>query len=217
MIPMRPYAPPQSPWFEVLYEDEAIIVLNKQAGLLSVPGKYEPDCLEARVQMEYPDALTVHRLDMATSGVCVMARSKEFLAYIGMQFEKRETSKRYVAIVRGRPEQTKGTVDAPMRCDWPNRPLQMICHEQGRPAVTHWSVIGEEGGNTRLALTPVTGRSHQLRVHLQSIGHPILGDEWYAHEDARNAAPRLLLHAEELSFAHPVRREWVTFIAPCPF
>jgi tRNA pseudouridine32 synthase/23S rRNA pseudouridine746 synthase len=216
MRDLPPYRPPRGP-LQCLHEDEAILVFNKPAGLLSVPGKTEPDCLEARVQARYPDALTVHRLDMATSGIVVMARGKPALAHIGLQFEKRQTKKRYVALVCGEVPDDSGTVDLPIRCDWPNRPLQMICHEHGRSAVTHWQVIAREDGRTRLALTPVTGRSHQLRLHMKALGHPILGDEWYADEDAASAALRLLLHAESLTFRHPASEAEMTFTAPAPF
>ena len=213
-LPMKPYAPPMEPWLQLVHEDETLLVLDKPAGLLSVPGRTEPDCLEARAQERFPGAFTAHRLDMATSGLLVMARSKEALAHLGKQFEKRQTEKRYIAVVEGLPEADSGTVDAPLRCDWPNRPLQMICEEHGRSALTHWEVLERTGDRTRLALSPVTGRSHQLRVHLASIGHPILGDEWYGDGAS---APRLLLHAETLKLRHPVGGAWVHFHAPVPF
>ncbi|GGY40675.1 RluA family pseudouridine synthase [Parvularcula lutaonensis] len=213
-LPMKPYMPPLEPRLSLVHEDGALLVFDKPSGLLSVPGRTEPDCLEARVIERYPEALTVHRLDMATSGVIVMARSKEALAHLGKQFEKRQTRKRYIAVVEGAPDADSGTIDAPLRCDWPNRPLQMICEEHGRPAVTHWEVLERGEGRTRLALTPVTGRSHQLRVHLASIGHPILGDEWYG--DA-TSAPRLLLHAERLELRHPNGGAWMSFEVRAPF
>ncbi|MCQ8184385.1 RluA family pseudouridine synthase [Parvularcula maris] len=213
-LPLKPYRPPLEPRLTLLHVDEALIVADKPAGLLSVPGRCEPDCLEARVREAHPEALTVHRLDMATSGVMLFARSKEALAHLGKQFEKRMTRKRYIAVVEGRVEAESGTVDAPMRCDWPNRPLQMICEKHGRPALTHWRVLKRVGESTRLALTPVTGRSHQLRVHMASIGHPILGDEWYGDE---HSAPRLLLHAEELAVRHPIGGSEVVFRSEVPF
>lgn len=215
--PLAPYRPPTDPWIDLVHGDDAILVLNKQAGLLSVPGKTEPDCLEARVQQEFADALTVHRLDMATSGLLVMARGKANLAHIQQQFEKRQTQKRYIAVVDGQMTDDQGTVDAPIICDWPNRPLQMICHENGRQAITHWRVLDRQADRTRVALTPITGRSHQLRLHLQSLGHAIIGDEWYADEKAARKADRLLLHAETLSFTHPQTGEAVTFSVPAPF
>jgi tRNA pseudouridine32 synthase / 23S rRNA pseudouridine746 synthase len=215
--PLPDYHPPIKPWLDVLYEDNALVVLNKQAGLLSVPGNVSRDSLETRAAERFGDTLVAHRLDMATSGVIVMPRGKENLAAVGLQFEKRQTEKRYIAVVWGDVAEDKGTVDLPIRCDWPNRPLQMICHERGRPAVTHWEVITREGDKTRLALTPITGRSHQLRLHMKVLGHPILGDEWYADGEARAASPRLLLHAEELTLTHPANGERMSFTAPCPF
>ena len=201
----------------VLAEELGYLVLEKPAGLLSVPGKAEPDCLEARVEAVYPDALTVHRLDMATSGVCVMARGKANLAHLQQQFEKRKTEKAYEAVVWGQVAEEEGTVSAPIICDWPNRPLQMIDHERGREAITHWRVIERLSDRTRIALFPVTGRSHQLRLHMKSLGHPILGDQWYAHDEASILSPRLLLHARDLSFLAPATGERVAFHAPCPF
>lgn len=215
MKPHPEYHPPIDPWLDILHADETLIVLNKQAGLLSVPGNIARDSLETRVQAEFPDARIVHRLDMATSGVMVMARGKTNLTHLQQQFEKRKTWKRYLAQVWGEVKAEAGTIDAPLRCDWPNRPLQMICRDRGRDALTHWRVERRDRGTTRLSLTPVTGRSHQLRVHLKSIGHPILGDPWYAHEEARNAADRLMLHAEALSFTHPDTGAKMIFVAPC--
>ncbi|MEM9838612.1 MAG: RluA family pseudouridine synthase [Pseudomonadota bacterium] len=201
----------------VLAETESYLVLDKPAGLLSVPGKTEPDCLEARVRAHFPDALTVHRLDMATSGICVMARGKVNLADLQQQFERRQTSKVYQAIVAGRITDDFGTVNAPMRCDWPNRPLQMIDHVQGRHALTHWSVLERMESTTRVRLAPVTGRSHQLRVHMMSIGHAIVGDDWYADKDIAGASERLLLHAHTLAFKDPQTGEKRSFSASCPF
>jgi tRNA pseudouridine32 synthase/23S rRNA pseudouridine746 synthase len=213
-LPLKPYRPPLEPRLTLLHVDEALIVAEKPAGLLSVPGRREPDCLEARVREVHPEALTVHRLDMATSGVMLFARTKTALAHLGKQFERRMTSKLYIAWVEGRVGADRGTVDAPMRCDWPSRPLQMICEEHGRPAVTHWQVLAREEARTRLALTPVTGRSHQLRVHMASTGHPILGDEWYG--DA-SSATRLLLHAQELRLRHPSGGSEAAFRSEAPF
>ncbi|MEM9234461.1 MAG: pseudouridine synthase [Pseudomonadota bacterium] len=217
MKPLPDYHPPTDPWLDILYEDDALVVFNKPAGLLSVPGNVSRDSLETRAQERFGDTLVAHRLDMATSGVIVMPRGKGNLAAIGQQFEKRRTEKRYIAVVWGDVAGEGGTIDLPIRCDWPNRPLQMICHERGRNAVTHWKVMSRADGHTRLALTPVTGRSHQLRLHMRELGHPILGDEWYAQGKARAAAPRLLLHAEALRMEHPQSLEMMTFQAPCPF
>lgn len=199
----------------LVHADAACVVADKPAGLLSVPGKHEPDCLEARLRTHFGAIETVHRLDMATSGVMVFARGKAALAHLSRQFEKRQTAKRYEALVSGKMREDEGRVDAPLRCDWPNRPLQMICHTHGRPAVTHWQVMERARDWTRVSLTPVTGRSHQLRVHLASIGHPILGDEWYG--DGRASAPRLMLHAAALTFHHPDGGARVTHCSPVPF
>jgi tRNA pseudouridine32 synthase/23S rRNA pseudouridine746 synthase len=197
----------------LIHVDDHLIVVEKPAGLLSVPGKTEPDCLEARLIAQFSDALTVHRLDMATSGVIVFARGKANLAHLSRQFEKRQTAKRYVALVSGRMAAMSGVVDAPLRCDWPNRPLQMICREEGREAITQWRVDDEGESHTRLGLTPITGRSHQLRVHLQSLGHPIIGDEWYGGA----SAGRLMLHASELTLHHPANGVRTTFSSLVPF
>ena len=186
---------------DILHLDDHLIALNKPAGLLSVPGRTEPDCLEARAQALFPDALTVHRLDMATSGVMVMARGKSALAHLQQQFEKRETQKTYIAVVHGRMERDAGTIDAPLRCDWPNRPRQIVCYAKGRSALTHWHVLDRQADGTRLMLTPITGRSHQLRVHMAIIGHSIIGDPWYGGRSAD--AQRLYLHAEQLRVRHP--------------
>lgn len=217
MKPLPAYHPPTEPWLDVLYEDETLIVLNKPAGLLTVPGNVSRDSLETRAEERFGDTRIAHRLDMATSGVIVMPRGKANLAHVGQQFEKRQTEKHYRAIVAGDMEQDKGTVDLPIRCDWPNRPLQIICHERGRPAVTHYAVLARHPDRTEVALTPITGRSHQLRLHMKMIGHPILGDEWYADEAARALSPRLLLHAASLTLTHPVSGERMTFTAPLPF
>ena len=214
---MPAYQPPTQPWLDLVCNGSEYLVFCKPTGLLSVPGKNEPDCLETRVRDRFEDALIVHRLDMATSGIILFARGKTALADLGWQFESRTVEKRYVAVVSGTVDADEGTIDAPLRCDWPNRPLQMICHEQGRPATTHWKVLARGNGWTRLALTPVTGRSHQLRVHLTSIGHPILGDEWYGDETSQNAANRLLLHAEYLAFTAPGDGPRVEVTCPAPF
>ena len=212
------YAPPSTP-LKILHKDAHLLVLSKPHGLLSVPGKLEgrEDSLQTRVAKEYPESLLVHRLDLETSGVFIMARSKEVQRNLGMQFERRKTGKTYIARVWGQIEGESGDIDLPLRCDWDNRPMQMVCHEQGRPSQTHWDVIGCDEISTRVKLTPVTGRSHQLRVHMLELGHPILGDDFYAHEEAHAAAPRLQLHAESLTVHHPDGGARVTFTDPCPF
>lgn len=176
------------------------------------------DSLETRVREQYPDALLVHRLDMETSGVFIMARSKEVQANLGKQFEQRKTEKTYIARVSGHPQKTEGLIDLPLRCDWPNRPKQMVCYEHGKPSQTYWRVLDKEANNiARLELKPITGRSHQLRVHLKEIGHPILGDPFYAPEIALNAAKRLQLHAQSLKIFHPKDNQAVFFLDSAPF
>lgn len=183
----------------VLHADERLLVLDKPAGLLCVPGRGPEgdDCLAHRVQAVDPAALVVHRLDMATSGLVLMARDAAMQRWLGLAFEQRRMHKRYEAVVAGLLAEDAGEIDQPMVVDWPRRPLQKICPVEGRPALTRWRVLARDParGTTRVALEPVTGRSHQLRLHMASIGHPILGDELYAAPPWVEAAPRLLLHA----------------------
>lgn len=213
------YDPPQSPRLVVLHRDDDLLVLSKPSGLLSVPGKQKihADCLEARAQDEFPEARIVHRLDMDTSGVMVLAMNPKAHRHLGLQFERRKTTKSYIARVWGKIEQDCGSIDLPLICDWPNRPKQMVDHENGKSAQTDWRVIERDSLSTKVQLTPLTGRSHQLRVHMLSIGHPILGDNFYAETEARNAADRLQLHAEHLTLHHPKDGVLWTFSAPCPF
>jgi len=211
------YTPPQDP-LEVLHEDHEIIVVNKPAGLLSVPGKgaHLADCLLSRVQEAFPTALLVHRLDRDTSGVMIFAQTPHAQRHLGLQFEKRQTKKAYVARVWGRLEPKTGTVDLPLIVDWPNRPRQMVCHDTGKQAVTDWRVLRYGDTETRVRLSPKTGRSHQLRVHMLALGHPILGDPFYA-EGAAAAYPRLMLHSEELRLRHPDGGAGQRFRAKVPF
>lgn len=213
------YRPPTDPWLTVLHQDEEILVLAKPSGLLCVAGKPEThrDCLEARAKDRFPQALLVHRLDRETSGVVIMAMNRRAQRHLGLQFERRKLSKTYIARVWGRVEEESGRIDLPLATDAPNRPKQKVDHERGRPAITEWQVIGRENNTTRLKLQPLTGRSHQLRVHLLSIGHPILGDSFYAEGDALAAASRLQLHAEELTLRHPSDGQPCTFKQACPF
>jgi tRNA pseudouridine32 synthase/23S rRNA pseudouridine746 synthase len=215
----KAYNPPTDPALEIIYEDEDILVLNKPSGLLSVPGKAEDmkDCLEARAQEAVPGARIVHRLDMETSGVIVMARHLEALRHLSHQFETRQTEKTYEARVFGAVQQDEGEISLPLICDWPNRPKQMVDHARGKEAVTRFRVLRRDGAETRVALFPVTGRSHQLRVHMLSLGHPILGDNLYAPESARTSSPRLQLHARTLTVTHPETGDRLTFTAPLPF
>jgi tRNA pseudouridine32 synthase / 23S rRNA pseudouridine746 synthase len=203
----------------VLHEDAHILVLDKPSGLLSVPAKPPgpQDCLHARAVAAYPDALLIHRLDMETSGVTVFARSRLAQRHLNWQFERRQVRKTYIARVAGRVAEESGRIDLPLIADWPNRPRQMVCPARGKSAVTDWRVLAREAAATRLELRPLTGRSHQLRVHCRSLGHPILGDPFYAGPDALAAAPRLQLHAAALGFRHPDGGAWVEFVCAVPF
>lgn len=216
MIPDFDYRPPDGP-VEILHEDKQILVVNKPAGLLSVPGKLEgrQDCLLSRLMEIRWDALLVHRLDCDTSGVMIFARTKQAQGFLGQEFEKRRAQKTYLARVWGEMAGESGHVDLPIGADWPNRPRQMVTPE-GRPAQTDWQVTQRAEGETRVRLSPHTGRSHQLRVHMLALGHPILGDPIYATGAAREF-PRLMLHAETLSLHHPATGMRVQFAAPCPF
>ncbi|SDG67520.1 RluA family pseudouridine synthase [Sulfitobacter delicatus] len=211
------YTPPQDP-LVILHEDAEVLLVDKPSGLLSVPGKGEhlADCLLARVQAVFPEALLVHRLDRDTSGVMIFAMTPYAQRHLGLQFEKRMTRKTYVARVWGKPAEKSGTVDLPLIVDWPNRPLQMVCHETGKPAQTDWKLIKSDGETSRVRLFPKTGRSHQLRVHMLALGHPILGDPFYATGPARDF-PRLMLHSEELRFNHPQGGKSVKVRAKAPF
>jgi len=208
-----PYAAPFGP-IQILFGDADIVVAVKPAGLLSVPGRGEDkqDCLSERL-----DALTVHRLDMETSGVMVLARTPAAQSALSRQFAGRTVAKSYVAVVQGGTDTASGEVDLPLITDWPNRPRQKVCQQTGKASLTHWHVLDIEAGHSRLQLTPITGRSHQLRVHMAAIGHPILGDSLYAPALLRNAAPRLLLHAEALSFNHPRTGARQSFRVAAPF
>lgn len=206
------YKPPLSP-LDVLYHDKDIVVLNKPSGLLSVPGRQDhmKDSLSLRVQDEFPTATVVHRLDMDTSGVMLMALNKPAHRHISMQFEKRATEKSYIAHLYGSVEQDEGEIDLPLILDWPNRPHHIVDHDNGKNALTRWKVLSREQEYTRIAFYPVTGRTHQLRVHAVAMGHPILGDSLYAHEKALAGADRLLLHATMLTILHPYVKEKMTF------
>lgn len=211
------YSPPDE-GLRLVHHDQAIVVAEKPAGLLSVPGRGEDraDCLIARLRAVFPGVLLVHRLDLDTSGVMVFALTRAAQADLGKQFETRTVDKTYLARLWGRLDPETGRVDLPLIVDWPNRPRQHVNHETGRPAQTDWQVIGREADETRVRLKPLTGRSHQLRVHMAETGHPILGDTLYATGAAREF-PRLMLHAESLSFRHPDREMPVTYRVSCPF
>ncbi len=203
---------------QLLFCDQSLLVIDKPAGLLSVPGKGpdRQDCVARRVQREYGDALVVHRLDCHTSGVMLMARGKAAQAALSRQFHDRQVDKAYIAVVHGRVAQDEGIIDLPMRCDIDNRPRQIIDFEHGKRAITRWRRLAGNARQSRLLLLPVTGRSHQLRVHCRALGHAIVGDSLYG--DAEDAGlPRMLLHAQRLCVTHPVSGERLCFEAPCDF
>lgn len=209
-----------------LHADTALLVLDKPAGLLAVPGRGadKQDCASARAQAQWPDALIVHRLDMATSGLLLMARGAAMQRTLSMAFEGRQVHKRYLALVAGQvppPAGEWGEIELPLLSDWPNRPRQMVA-ARGKPSRTRWRLLAHERDaqgrpRSRLELKPVTGRTHQLRVHLQALGYPILGDALYADEEQRARSPRLLLHASELALAHPLSGETMHWRSPAPF
>ena len=214
---MTHYFPPMDP-LDVVHLDHELLVVNKPSGLLSVPGRGAllADCLITRIQSEYPTALLVHRLDRDTSGAMVFALSANAQRHLGLQFEKRQIKKTYVARGWGQIEADTGTVDLPIIVDWPNRPKQMICHDTGRAAVTDWQVINRDRGETRVKLSPKTGRSHQLRIHMLALGHPILGDPFYGTLESQEAI-RLMLHSHRLRLRHPDGGEMMDFRAKLPF
>lgn len=211
------YAPPADPPV-ILHDDHEILVVNKQAGLLSVPGRGEDktDCLIERLRGPFPTVLLVHRLDMDTSGVMVFALTPHAQRHLSKQFEERRVKKTYLARLAGRVAEKTGTVELPLIVDWPNRPRQKVDFDEGRPARTDWRVIKAGEDETRIRLMPLTGRSHQLRVHMAETGHPILGDPLYAAGAAADY-PRLMLHAETLRFRHPDSGVQMSFSAPAPF
>jgi len=205
----------------ILHHDDALIVAEKPAGLPTVPGRPAElhDCLWHRVRDQWPDALVVHRLDMATSGLVLFARGIDMQRHLSIAFAQRQVDKSYEAIAAGDPEGDSGEVNLPLAADWPNRPRQRVDAEHGKPSLTRWRVLERviPPGATRLALEPLTGRTHQLRVHLAAIGHPLLGDTLYAPPELAAAAPRLLLHATRLAFVHPADGNAVAFDSAAPF
>lgn len=203
----------------VLYVDDYILVVDKPAGLLAVPGRGErlPDCAASRVQVRFADALIVHRLDQATSGLLLFARGAAAQRALSQAFAERRVAKRYTAVVTGLLVPDSGSIDLPLAADWPNRPRQQVDRTHGKPSLTHWQVLARDtaAGTTRLALEPVTGRSHQLRVHLLAIGHPVVGDALYAGHES--TARRLMLHASELTIPHPDDARPMNFRSAAPF
>ncbi len=221
-----------SPPFDLVYEDKVLLLFNKPSGLLSVPGKgpEKADCLRTRVQQVYPEALTVHRLDMSTSGLLLMARNAEMHRTLSIAFANREVHKRYVAVVNGCvPNDDSDTneddvstwrlIDLPIATDWINRPLMKIDKQDGKSSQTHYRVIKHDADNvcTHLELAPVTGRTHQLRLHLQAIGHSILGDHLYATDEVQAKSTRLMLHASRLTLMHPVTGRQMDWFLNNPF
>ncbi len=203
----------------ILYADDHLVVADKPSGLLSVPGRGpdKQDCLVVRVQAEFADALTVHRLDMATSGLIVLGRGPEAQRRLSIAFSDRQVEKRYVAVVAGTLGTDAGEVDLPLITDWPNRPRQMVDHDIGKPSLTRYRVVAREQDRTRVELEPVTGRSHQLRVHMMALGHPIVGDALYAPPEIAAESERLLLHAEHLVVPHPETGVKMAFVSAAPF
>jgi len=215
------YSPPPDLGLDPVYDDDTMVVVNKPSGLLSVPGRGEDkqDCMASRVQADFADALIVHRLDMETSGLLVFARGQAAHRSLSHAFQSRKVDKRYIAIVEGCVEVPRGEIDLPLICDWPNRPLQKVDHAVGKPSLTRYTVLHYDATahTTRMELEPLTGRSHQLRVHMLSLGHAILGDMLYASEAVQKKASRLLLHASSLSIPHPANGQAIAFASPASF
>ncbi|HDR0626762.1 bifunctional tRNA pseudouridine(32) synthase/23S rRNA pseudouridine(746) synthase RluA [Pasteurella multocida] len=214
------YTPPTDPYLDIVHYDDHFVVINKPSGLLSVPGNQPQyyDSAMSRVKEKYGFCEPAHRLDMSTSGLILFALSKVADRELKRQFREREPKKYYQALVWGHLEEDQGEVNLPLICDWENRPRQKICFERGKPALTLYEVLARYPNNTtRVKLTPITGRSHQLRLHMLALGHPILGDKFYAPPQAKALSPRLCLHAEQLAFRHPITQEWLSFSAPPAF
>lgn len=214
-FPQRPvpvYDPPLEP-LDIVHQDDEILIVIKPTGLLSVPGTRPgtDDNLHARAIALNAKAQIVHRLDWDTSGLMVLALTPHAGRHLGAQFENRQVEKHYMARVWGRPQETTGTIDLPLRCDWPNRPRQIVDYDEGRQAITNWQVQKVHDEVTDLLMKPRTGRSHQLRVHCLALGHPIVGDRLYAHEEAYRAHSRMCLHSSFLAFDHPVSGERLEF------
>jgi tRNA pseudouridine32 synthase/23S rRNA pseudouridine746 synthase len=221
LLPALAYTAPPDGGLDIVYLDAAVLLVNKPTGLLSVPGRGEEkqDCLFRRIQSSYPEALIVHRLDMHTSGLLLLARGKEMQRRLSIAFATRQVEKRYLAVVARRPPSTSGEIDLPLAADWPSRPRQKIDRQAGKPSLTRYRVLSHDpaGNTSRLALWPETGRTHQLRVHLQALGHPIVGDVLYGSAALADKAERLLLHADHLAFVHPASGRAMCFSSPAPF
>lgn len=217
---LPPYIVPHSQnAIPVLYEDNDLLIVDKPHLLLSVPGRHpvNRDSLISRLSHRYPGVNAVHRLDLDTSGLLIVPRTRDALAEISRHFQARSVTKAYTALVWGIVAEDRGAIDLPIARDWINRPKQKICSEAGKPSLTHYEVLARGTQQTLLRLIPVTGRSHQLRIHLRELGHPILGCDMYAHPKALAAAPRLMLHATRLGFCHPRTGDWLESFSPAPF
>lgn len=205
----------------ILYKDEFLLLVDKPANMLTTPGRGadKQDCLYHRLLQDYPNARVVHRLDMATSGIVIFALSHPAQAAMGKLFEQRLIQKTYIADVSGQLQQAKGEIDLPLICDWENRPLQKVCYESGKSAQTRYSLVAYDPLKdvSRLKLEPLTGRSHQLRVHMLALGHPILGDVFYHPEFTQMDSARLLLHAHQVAFVHPITQQPLDISSPVPF
>ena len=215
-----PYLVPHSQEkISILYEDADLLFVRKPHLLLTIPGRHplNKDCLITRLQRRYPSASIVHRLDLDTSGIMVIPLNKSTHAHISRQFQERKVEKSYHAIVFGNVEQNHGEIDLPIAPDWNDRPRQIICSRRGKQALTRFEVLQREPNRTRLLLKPVSGRSHQLRIHMRELGHPILGCDLYAHEAALNMSSRLLLHASSLALSHPATGKWLSGDCPADF
>ncbi|MYM62181.1 pseudouridine synthase [Pseudomaricurvus sp. HS19] len=206
---------------DIVYQSDQLLAVNKPSGLLTVPGKGpdKQDCLISRVQRLYPNARVIHRLDMATSGLVLVARNADALREFSRLFQERRISKRYEAVVGGRIPTHNGSVELPLICDWPQRPKQKVCFTHGKAALTHYQLLDYNASRdqSRVSLVPVTGRSHQLRVHMLALGHAIVGDELYATATVRSASERLLLHACELRFTDPYSQQEIHLQSAVPF
>lgn len=215
------YSPPPHTALEILYQDPYLVAFNKPSGLLSVPGRGadKQDCMATRAQDRFPQAHIVHRLDMETSGVFIMALNKEMQSRLGRLFQERKVDKRYTAVVTGNLAQPEGEICLPLICDWPNRPRQIVDHQHGKPAYTRYRLLhhDREARTSRVELIPETGRTHQLRVHMQSLGHAIVGDRLYAGAEAMASCGRLLLHAHALAFIHPLTGAALQIRCEVPF
>ncbi|VAW54941.1 Ribosomal large subunit pseudouridine(746) synthase @ tRNA pseudouridine(32) synthase [hydrothermal vent metagenome] len=214
------YTPPLHTGLHILYQDNDIIALNKPSGLLSVPGRGEDkqDCMLSRLQIEYPQALVIHRLDMPTSGLILFALTKVMQKGMSKLFERKEIHKQYIANVHGVLKEPKGIIDQPLITDWNNRPKQKIDYQSGKSSQTKYTLISSNIDNySTVKLEPITGRSHQLRVHMSSLGHAILGDVLYGTIQTRQASNRLLLHAEKITFKHPISNKIIDIVCPCEF